>query len=259
MLAPRARRGTPFDAAERRSILDRHRRAWEAADAAEDAGDDAALRAARAELAAAAAAYVDGCPIVPVSRSPHSGQLFVTSLDTFDLDGLWWASEYEHRPPIAPPPDLLGWTGAMRLDGPLAHSHLQTMVGPDVPFVIPRLLEHPSVVAVVSAVRVGPHVGYPIAYFAEPMVHGIERVDDWAHFHHILVGPDGRARLDHAVQHDADRETELGPWLRSGRLRWIAPGDDAFVLRSGEAGCPYAELEGHRRLQYVREGRVDTY
>jgi hypothetical protein len=49
---------------------------------------------------------------------------------------------------------------------------------------------------------------------------------------------------------------DLGPWLRSGKLLWIAPGDTTLTLREGEAGCPLVGLTGSRHMAHIREGRV---
>ena len=107
----RARTG--FGADERRAIIDRYRRAWEAKETADRADDADAERAARDEMAVAAKNYVEGVPIVGLSRDPFTGDVFETSIDTFDLDGLWWAYEREHRPwvsatPAEPGPELMG-------------------------------------------------------------------------------------------------------------------------------------------------------
>lgn len=48
----------------------------------------------------------------------------------------------------------------------------------------------------------------------------------------------------------------MRPWLDSGKLLWIAPGDDHLELRSGSAGCPYLNLTGERRMQYVSGRQV---
>jgi hypothetical protein len=254
--AARARRGTPFTAEERAELLARFRTAWEAAEAAELARPERDATAFRRELAEVAAAYVDAVPIVGVSRSPLSGDVFETSLDTFGLDGLWWAYDYEYRPYVPPPPDLYGWTGALKVDGPLPGWSLKAMPGPDVPFVLPALLAHPGMVAVVSAIRVGTHVGFPICYYADPQPDGLERVDDWGLRSFTYRRPDGSFAGGHAVQADEDKDFDLRPWLASGRVRWIAPDDASLELRSGPDGCPYLDLPGERRRRYVQEGRT---
>ena len=55
---------------------------------------------------------------------------------------------------------------------------------------------------------------------------------------------------------DEDKEYDLRPWLESGRLRWIAPGDDSLELRTGADGCPYLDLPGERRRRYLQDGKT---
>ncbi len=252
----RARRGSPFDSAERSAILDRFRTAWQAREAASDAADEAAAELTRQEMAAAAVAYVDAVPILPLSRSPLTDSLFQTSLDTFGIDGLWWAYEYDYRPYVEPPRDLFAWTGAMKLDGAIPTWSLKTLIGPEVPFVLPRILAHPALTAVVSSVLVGEHIGFPIVYFADPQPPDLERVDDWGHGFHSYVRPDGTPASAHSIEDDGEKDFELAPWLDRGRLLWIAPGDESLTLRHGTDGCPYLDLPGEHRRRYVQTGRT---
>jgi hypothetical protein len=251
----RARAG--FSEAARREIVDRFRAAYERMERAELRNDDATERAERAEMAAAAEAYVAGVPILALSRSPLSGEVFETSLDPFDLDGLWWAYDYEYRPYVEPPPDLFAWTGALKLDGPIPEWSLKAMPGPDVPFVLPSILRHPGISAVISAVRVGAHVGFPITYWARPLPDDVERVDDWGHRSYTFQRPDGSMASAHATQADEDKDFDLRPWVADGRVQWIAPGDDSLELHRGPDGCPYLDLPGERRRRYIQEG--DTW
>jgi hypothetical protein len=255
--APRARRGTPFTASERAAILATFREAWEARERAELSRPEGDATEARRVMARAAEAYVDGLPIVGISRSPLSGRVFETSIDPYDLDGLWWAYDYEYRPYVEPPPDLFAWTGALKVDGPLPAWTLKAMPGPEVPFLLPELMALPAMTAVISAIRIGPHVGFPICYFADPPPDGADRVDDWGIRSYTYRRPDGSPATAHAVQADEDKDFDLRPWLEGGRVWWIAPGDESLTLRQGADGCPYVDLPGERRRRYLQEG--DTW
>jgi len=254
----RARRGSPFTAEERAGIIGRFRAAWETKEAAElhrpaDPGTEAE---ARETMAAAAAEYVDAVPIVSLSRSPLTGEVFETSLDIDGLDGLWWAYDYDYRPYVEPPRGLFAWTGALKIDGPLPDWSLKAMVGPEVPFVLPRILDHPALTAVVSSVLVGEHVGFPIVYFADPVPPDLERVDDWGHRSYMYARPDGSPASAHSTQDDAEKDFDLRLWLDAGRLLWIAPGDLSLELHRGADGCPFLDLPGERRRRYIQEGET---
>ena len=258
MRAPRALRGAPFTAEERAALLERYFAAYRAADAAELARPERDASSFHAEMEAVGRDYVDAVPIVAISRSPYTGEVFETSLDTFGIDGLWWAYDHLFRPYVPAPADLYGWTGALKVDGPLPAFSLKTMPGPDVPFVLPAILRHPSITGVISALPIGPHVGFPVCYFADPAApppDALERVDDWGVRTFTFRRPDGSLGSGHATQADEDKDFELGPWLASGKLRWIGPGDETLTLRTGEDGCPYVGLPGERRRRYLQEGR----
>src|SRR3954452_17410217 len=228
--------------------------AWNEADEAEEARSSEVAQRARANATAVAREYEAATPIVALSRSPYDGQVFESSLDNFGLDGMWWAYEYDYRPFVPPIRSFFAWTGAMTLDGPVPDVPLKAMVGPEVPFVLPRMLKHPAVRAVVSSVLIGEHVGYPIVYYADPVPLDLERVNDWRHSLYYVPKSDGSPGTGHAAEYDYDKDFELAPWLASGKLQWIAPADLGLTLRTGESGCPYIGLQGERRRQYLQGG-----
>jgi hypothetical protein len=250
----RSLRGSAFTQPERDVLVGRFREAWLRREAADDAGDLATKAAATAEITGIVDEYRAGIPIVSLSRCPFSGEVFETALDIYGIDGPWWAYEYEFRPYVEPPATFFAWTGAMQLDGPIPDWSLKAMVGPAVPFVLPRILEHPDVRAVVSSVLVGEHVGYPIVYFAQPTPLTLERVDDWGHAGHLVERPDGGPAYLHAVKSDDENDYDLARWIERGKLSWIEPGDLGLTLRNEIAGCPYVGLPGERRRRYVQEG-----
>ena len=243
-----------FDEDTRRQIIDRYRAAFEAKERAESDDDTEAAERAREEMAEWGKAYRAGVPIVAISRDPFTGDVFETSIDTYDLDGLWWAYDWDYRPWVEPPPGLFAWTGALAPDGPFPEWTMKAMPGPEVPFVIPRILEQPSIKAVLSSVLIGEHVGFVIAYFADGPHPEIERVDDWGVRFHQYLRPDGSPTSDHATQRESEKDFDLGPWFDSGKLLWIAPGDASLTLRSGREGNPYLGLDGDRRRRYLQEG-----
>jgi hypothetical protein len=250
----RSLRGSAFTRDERDDLVARFRIAWQRREAADDAGELAVKDAITAEINSIVEEYRQGTPIVSLSRCPFTGEVFETSLDIHGIDGPWWAYEYEFRPYVEPPSTFFAWTGAMQLDGPIPDWSLKTMIGPAVPFVLPRILEHPDVRAVVSSVLVGEHVGFPIVYFADPIPLDLERVDDWGHRGHLVERPGGGPAYLHAVQSDTEHDHDLATWIERGKLAWIEPGDLQLTLRHEVAGCPFVGLPGERRRQYVQEG-----
>lgn len=55
-----------------------------------------------------------------------------------------------------------------------------------------------------------------------------------------------------------DRDEDLAPWLDSGRLRWIEPGDPDLLVRTGRDACPYVGRSGTTAWQRLQRGEVWT-
>ena len=59
-----------------------------------------------------------------------------------------------------------------------------------------------------------------------------------------------------AEDHSKDPwDFELAPWMESGKLLWIEPGDVSLALRRG-LPSPYVDLPGVREEQIIAGGRV---
>lgn len=199
--------------------------------------------------------YEAGVPVVALSRCPITGQVAYHSIDYFDLDGLWWNYEGPIRPREQLLPTYFAVTGAVRLLGLPARAPFLSKPGPEVPYVIPRLLQHGSVVAVLSSLGIGPHQGFAILYFAHP-VPDVTRVNTWGTNEYQVVDAEGDIGWDEAPLVESDMDFELAPWISAGRLWWIAPGDPSLTLRGEVAGCPYLGLSGRRAVTRIQAGRV---
>lgn len=200
--------------------------------------------------------YVASVPVLPISRCPFTGAEVTHSLDTAGLDGLWWNYEAPARPSETLPRTYFALAGAVRLGEPLESFPFQCMPGPEVPYVVPRLLARPEVRAVVSSVQVGPHTAYPIFYFADPFTGYISRVNTWGTAEFWFDGPDGRQVWDSVDDERADFDFDLERWIQAGKLLWIAPGDARLTLRSHTRACPYIGLRGRRHPLYLTMGTV---
>ena len=200
-------------------------------------------------------AYQEGIAASPLSRCPLTGAVASYGLDLFDLDGLCWNWGAPLRGEHRVPPSHFCYTGSLRITGPLARAPFVCRPGPEVPYVLPRILGHAGMVAVVSAVAVGPHRGHLVAYFAEPVPLDLPRANEWGACSYFARTTDGFA--EHTVAEDVDEyDWDLGAWIERGRLRWVAPGDDSLELRSTLDGCPYLDLEGRRDIPVILDGQV---
>jgi hypothetical protein len=199
--------------------------------------------------------YQDGFPLRPVARCPFTGALARLAIDAFDLDGLWWNWGAPLRGDNDLPPTTFAYNGAMRIGTPVARASFVARPGPEVPFVVPRVLDHPDMRAVVSTLPVGPHTGYPVVYFADPVPADLRRVNHWGASLYFARTSEGFGE-HYAPEGVAEYDWDLAPWIESGKLSWIAGGDEALKLRSSIDGCPYVGLDGHREISLVVDGEV---
>jgi hypothetical protein len=200
--------------------------------------------------------YAALLPEIAVSRCPHSGQVVTWPIDVVDLDGWFWDYDNPIRRTPALPRTWLAMSGALRLNGPVARARFLCRPGPAAPYVVPRILRADGVLAVVSQIEVGPHIGWPITYFG-PKPPGVKLENTWGACEYDVFDDDGswlgwNAKTPWPAEYDFDLE----PWLRSGKLFWIAPADRAGTLREGVRGCPYLGIDGPREAALIRDGVV---
>jgi len=200
--------------------------------------------------------YTEGVPLIKISRCPFSNEIVQHSLDYFNLDGLWWSYEYPARPQSPLLKTYVALTGAVRLDGDIPWAPFICKSGPEVPYVIPRLLKLPSVKAVLSSVKIGNQQGYVIAYFGNPPPQKVPRVNTWSANTYTFLDENGKYCWDSEPEHPFDYDFDLEPWISQGLLRWIAPGDAKLTLHDKVDGCPYLGLEGRKKSLVIYKGKV---
>lgn len=205
--------------------------------------------------------YLEGLPVRDLSRCPFTGKKFSLAIDDLGLDGLWWNFDAPKRPENELPATYFALDGALKLGGEPEKAPFFCSPGPDVPFVLPRLLEFIQVKAVISSVQIGPHTAYPIVYYADPMLYGEKRVNDWGTQRYWETGsiipelwtPGQYVSLTPVT---SEYDFDLEPWIKAGKLLWIAPGDTSLTLRGHVSRCPFLDLPGSRRLKFIRDGKV---
>jgi hypothetical protein len=203
------------------------------------------------------AKYRESLPRPALTRCPYTSELVHHSIDVGGLDGFWWNYEGVVRPrETGLPKTWFALTGAVRLGERIRPAPFLCKPGPELPFVLPRMLEHKSVRAVVSSLAIGEHRGYAIAYFAKPVPWELPRVNTWGANHFWYVTKDGTWAWDEEPLVEEDMDFDLAPWIDSGKLQWINPDDRAMKLNKGTAGCPYIDLPGRRVILRIEDGHV---
>ncbi len=213
----------------------------------------AALKEERQELLRA---YVECLQHVPVSRCPHCGSLLQVAIDLGGLDGpWWWKLRSFDLPPHQACEHYLVFLGAMDLHGRTPkEADDEVLLGPSIPYVVARLLEMETMVAVISSLEdaKGDTI-YLISYFTERDVPQGQRHQEWRHQTYPLYDDNGNYVASSAKFDPWDFRLE--PWLEKGKLLWIAPKDGEMKLRRG-LPCPYVGLQGVKKNQAAAGGEL---
>jgi hypothetical protein len=183
-------------------------------------------------------------------------------MDVVGLDGPWWQVGAYDDPPTGDP-HLVTYTGALDLQSVALPAGLpsdggEIQPGPDVPYVIPRLLAIDGVRCVISSTTILPQAArvYFTTYFAEPRLQAAQSHQQWLRDVFYYVDPAGFRRWNGV---DDVWDFELAPWIRRGKVHWIAPGDTNWTSVSGRPQqCPYLGLEGARTPRRIRDGRIEV-
>jgi hypothetical protein len=228
-------------------------------------GENAAMRAQLEALVEKAAGllsrYLDGLPERRLSRCPFTGEVLSMKIDDFGLDGFFWNNSAPRRPEQKFPGTYFAMDGALKLQGTPEKCPLLCSPGPDLPYVLPRLLQYDEIKAVISCIKIGPHTAYPIIYYADPAPEGVFRVNDWGTERYWEPGTPVPELFTPGLYIDVPAEPEemdfdLEPWIKAGKLLWIPPGDESLTLHGHAFGCPYLDLPGSRNLKYIQNGEV---
>jgi hypothetical protein len=202
--------------------------------------------------------YADRLPRVAMSACPFTGDVVKRAFDPFGLDGPWWQKDrtFSVQEPGAPPTfEVL--LGALDLRGREPAETTETVIaGPDVPFVVPRLLSIGDMVAVIARIALeNGDVAYPIGYFSHEDVHPSDLHQSWTRGE-VWYKVDGQ---DGWVAMNDEWDFDLAPWIAKGKVRWIRPGDSTFAVVPANSNepCPYVGLEGDRLPQFLGDGARD--
>jgi hypothetical protein len=215
-------------------------------------------RRSYAELTALEADYFQRLPRIAMGPCAVCGKVLHRSFDPLGVDGLWWRSDaHPDEPPACPHFCVL--MGAVDLRASRPQPDFDVHPGPGVPFVVPRLLEHPGMVAVVSEIEMADGaLAYPIAYFAprRPPVQLLTA--SWARTNFVYTTQLGvhAWRLANALPRGQSGEEacdfEVQPWLEQGRVRWCEPRTDRSTLSSNTPDAfPFVNPSGVRRPQVI--------
>jgi hypothetical protein len=206
------------------------------------------------------AEYADRLPRVTMSCCPFTGTPLKRSFDPWGLDGPWWhyTPEVEIEEPLAPPAFKV-LLGAVAFHGRTPSDARQAVTpGPEVPFVVPRLLGLPGMVAVISSLKLATgDTAYPIAYFSESDIPHNRLHQFWLRQDYWFKTAEGRTGW--IIANDT-WDFELKNWIASGKLRWIDLQDLSLRVQDGNSDkpCPFLDMPGDRAPQNVAFGKRNS-
>lgn len=199
--------------------------------------------------------YADRLPRVIMSACPFSGVPLKRSIDPYGFDGPWWHKDRTFTPAEpTPPPGFQVILGAIDLRGRKpAEAADMVLAGPDAPFVVPRLLELPGMVAVISRLQLDTgDVAWPIAYFTSEEISPAALHQDLTRPERWIKNADGAELW--LVKNDT-WDFDLAPWIERGKVRWIDPARPKLQVLGPEDGpCPYVGLPGDHLPQVLSGG-----
>ncbi len=241
----------PLTQQERNDLLTRYHHAYKAYDLAMGEEQYVLADALMDEAAREKTEYFARLPRPVLGCCPFDGRPLERSFDPYGLDGLWW---YPDATPKDPPscPHFCMLVGAVNYHGePPRAGAVEIQPGPEVPYVIPRILELPGMIAVIGELEMAPgFTAYPIAYFAERRPPPEELNAGWARKTYTYQTQ--RGVTGWTVPNDV-WDFNLLPWLRNGKLRWCEPGSGNRKLSAAPPDqCPYLGLLGERQRVVVR-------
>jgi hypothetical protein len=82
--------------------------------------------------------------------------------------------------------------------------------------------------------------------------------NDWGMSYWQYRDPDGTPQWISVTENEREYDFNLEPWVRSGKLLWIAPGDRTMTIRTGLKDCPFTGLVGQEKNQRIQYGKLWT-
>ncbi len=240
----------PLTKTERDELVKRANRLMRERNAALDRKDLALARVLLAQSTAVQQEYFQRLPMLSMSCCPHCNEPLIRPFDPFGLDGDWWRPDVA-RPAPTPCRHFCLLRGALNFKGlKVVGGNFDAYTGPEVPYVIPRILSMPTMVAVIGELTVLPgFAAFPIAYFAKRRPPVQDLTANWPDKTFTWVTALGEKGWNFP---NDPWDFDLLKWINQDRLKWCAPGSGNERLASGSPqSCPYLKVQGKRTPQVV--------
>ena len=204
-----------------------------------------------AKLEALEDAYFNRLPLVTLAVCPFCGEEFRHSIDPYGYDGPWWDDQCFGRKVACKHFRVIRI--ATNLNGHRAKTFRITSeadFGPEVPYVIARLLKMRSMVCVISQLDL--EIGYnfyPLVYFSRWKIDYAKLTSQWAS--DFFSSYESRQE---------DWDFNLKPWVKKRRVRWCRSENGILQLQPPKPDdFPFLDLEGHKGEQQAANDRYRKF
>jgi hypothetical protein len=211
-------------------------------------------------------------PYILISRCPYCDKAIWMKVGLFSLVHEFWyrvdSDGREEVPEAHRCPHLFCVDGALNLNGhsptdakaPITTTNKTISMAAEVPFVKPRVLNLPTMVAVIHNLPVADkYTAYPIVYFAQQQPPQDSYCIGWARIEYVdhhRASPPGVVII--GKRSDA-QDYELAKWVQGRKLFWLDPTDEEHPLVRGPAGAfPYNKIPGRRNPYLIKDGQVSN-
>jgi len=208
-------------------------------------------------------------PWVLVSRCPYCHKPVKQQGTIVGLGERVWYKEYEEGHDIKGCSHLFCLDGALHLNGhqppnikyraPNANLYPNRInMAAEVPFVKPRVLNLPTMVAVIHSLLVEErYTAYWTAYFTQQQPPPEEFCVGFARIGDVEIITNGVENWHvHKVRHDK-QEYDLREWIEQEKVFWINPDDeDNSIVRGKVVDFPYHNIPGRRHPYTIEEGEI---
>jgi len=245
-----------FTRTERDNLLEKLRELDSRLFPADEANTSSGRTAARLQddYLLALAEYSDRLPRVVMGVCPFTGAQLKRAFDPYGLDGPWWWKDcpVEIEEPKAPPAFQV-LLGALALGGRLpAETTDEVIPGPEVPFVVPRLLGAKGFLAVIARLELATgDIAYPISYWCEAQIPPANLHQPWLRQELWFNNSQGAPAWN--IVNDP-WDFNLDSWIAQGKLSWVDAATGKLLGRDSGVRCPFLDLGGDRQPQSLSGG-----
>ena len=189
---------------------------------------------------------------VELAQCPYCQKSLKLPFDGYDLNGFWWMDRTQRVASGGESCEHFRLLlGAVNLNGrPVNGGLFECLPGPDKPYVVPRILEMPTMQAVMGAIKM--HCGYtayPIAYFSLQPSKDRPFTQGWARKEYAFTLEDGRSGWDVTQE---SQDFDLRKWIHLKNIHIFKDGR----LNPLNEHDPIANVQGKGRNQIIYKNEL---